>query len=158
MIPSYFFHSKSTKFHVKIICWLELLQRCIRQFVLGDTCFFYGRSQKYGLDEGQCRKRMVNAYEDCWISPSGTGLSFPVCNSSAAWTKLFYFGGKKKDHEDFSKIFMKFWKKMKSVFGNVLIGKKTLTVLWLLAKKTDFFKIKISRCLEGSLIRNGKNI
>lgn len=71
---------------------------------------------------------------------------------------FFISGEKKKDHEDFSKIFMKFWKKMKSVFGNVLIGKKTLTVLWLLAKKTDFFKIKISRCLEGSLIRNGKNI
>ena len=47
--------------------------------------------------------------------------------------------------------------KMKSVFGNVLIGKKALAVL-LLAKKTDFLKIKFSRCLEGSLIKNGKNI
>lgn len=27
-----FFHSMSTKFHVKTICWLELLQRCNRQF------------------------------------------------------------------------------------------------------------------------------
>jgi len=47
---------------------------------------------------------------------------------------------------------------MKSVFGNVLIGKKALAVP-LLSQKTDIFlKIKISRCLEGSLIKNGKNI
>lgn len=45
---------------------------------------------------------------------------------------------------------------MKSVFGNVLIGKKVLVVP-ALAKKPDFLKIKISACLEGSLINTGKN-
>ena len=158
MIPSYFFQSMSTKFHVRTVCWLELLQRCIRQFVLGDVCFFYCRSKKYGLDEGQYRRKKVNAYEDCWISPWGTRLLFSVCNGGVSWTKLFHFRGKKKRSWRLFKNIYEILEKMKSVFGNVLIGKKALAVP-LLSQKTDIFlKIKISRCLEGSLIKNGKNI
>lgn len=117
------------------------------------------KNQKYGLDEGQHRKGMVNAYEDCSMSPSGTGLSFLSFSVMAALLEPnFSISGKKKKRSlGFFENIYEILEKIKSVFENVLIGKKPLAVLPF-AKKTAFFKIKISRCLEGSLLKNGKNI